>query len=862
MSSATESLRWVKYDDAYYASLIVPDHDAPMPVESGHVFVYFLGTESGAVVPIGDTSPYDPHDTSRTSHPAAAAGVLVAQQIIAGAEAAAQEEASKGGEEATRGGRSSSSRKKTKERESPRKKEKSDKTKHHRKEDSNTLRRRVTEEEEMEAEAEEEDRVLGTTISMRNKRSRRKQKERDQEEEENALLQIHSYRGGKKSHVTVEEEEEEEEVSKRSNSDVSNEEDEQRNRWDDMAEDLNLTMQSSIGGGRGSYARSSNKRHTDAYPVSLDSGSIVAPFLAEIRHYYRAVLQEAVESDRIVNLQEAELVRMVESALLKRRGELIYIQQMLQDVEAEYHTVAAGEDPSNTSDRDTTLFEEAEALRSQLTQLKSSFDIEDIIKKHLQLRDKMPERRERKRPGVAAAGNSTFTDASLAFVLDVQASTAVPRELTQQLAHRYREQRVRRERLIASQHGIGKIGFSAPVTRVMEKWRQSRELMVLDPRRESQPVFRRYSESLAKVERHAMKCLSAARGSSSQLFSMYRLQQGQRQPQHTSRNLYNFHEFHEDEEEEARQRQTTAMFQVSSSHPYTTIAGMQNDTDDIAHDTFQAPLISPLRTSFDPRATFAVDMGEIRQGNTLAEQLAMQSMQYSHSICLPSQESVWENSEAYEGVQRRRTGRSMSRAGSMSRASSRASSVAREHADATFKKNSSHRHNNNENNNNNNNVKNRNERHSRNDWRASAKRAILEQLTLYLRGIRGKPTVLNKDQFQFVAKKLLERAVRIESERTGISMSLQANNANAPFTKDIEARLRKSVDNYVMRHFVTTRTPEPQKRNRGADTGTASMDQWVTSNRDMTRRQEDGDETRSLMGAYPHSHNSPVYDEW
>ncbi|EAN95571.1 hypothetical protein C3747_31g192 [Trypanosoma cruzi] len=860
MPSATESLRWVKYDDVYYASLIVPDHDAPMPVESGHVFVYFLGTESGAVVPIGDTSPYDPHDTSRTSHPAAAAGVLVAQQIIAGAEAAAQEELSKGGGEETGGGR-----RKAKEREIPKKKEKSGKTKHHRKEDLNVLRRRAAEEEEEEMEAEveeaEEDRVLENTLSMRNKRSRRNQKERDQEEEENALLQIDAYRGSKKSHVTVEDEEQdqeqEEEDSKRSNNDVSNEELDQRNRWDDMAEDLNLTMQSSVGGGRGSHARSTNKRHADAYPVSLDSGSIVVPFLAEIRHYYRAVLQEAVESDRIVNLQEAELVRMVESALLQRRGELIYVQQMLQDVEAEYHTVAGG-DPSYASDRDTALLEEAEALRSQLAQLKSSFDIEDMIKKHLHLRDKLPERRERKRSGVAAAGNSTFADASLAFVLDAQASTAMPRELTQQLAHRYREQRVHRERLLASQYGIGKIGFSAPVTRVMEKWRQSRELMVLDPRRESQPVSRRYSESLAKVERHAIKCLSAAKGSSNQLFSLYLLQQGQRQPQRTSRNLYNFHEFHEDEEEEARQRQTTAMYQVSSSHPYTPIAGMQNNTDDIAHDTFQAPLISPLRTSFDPRATFAVDMGEIRQGNTLAEQLAMQSMQYSHSICLPSQESVWENSEAYEGAQRRRTGRSMSRAGSMSRVSSRASSVAREHTDATFKKNSTHRNNNN----NNNNVKNRNERHSRNDWRASAKRAILEQLTLYLRGIRGKPTVLNKDQFQFVAKKLLERAVRIESERTGISMSLQANNANAPFTKEIEARLRKSVDNYVVRHFVTTRTPEPQKRNRGADIGTASMDQWVTSTRDMTRKQEDGDETRSLMGAYPHSHNSPVYDEW
>ncbi|RNF27441.1 uncharacterized protein Tco025E_00303 [Trypanosoma conorhini] len=842
MASATESLRWVKYDGVYYASLVVPDDDAPMPVESGHVFVYFLGSESGAVVPIADTSPYDPHDTSRTSHPAAAAGVLVAQQIIAGAEAAAHEDAAAEYAEAM-------------VKDGPRKKGKSGGTKQSHKEAPLAVSRRAEEQEE-------EDTLLGATLTVDDtKRNRRRQADTEDEEEENALLQLHSRSGGKKTRLEEQEEEEEEEVedSVPGNSAENKEEEEQRSRWKDMAEDLNITTPLRASGGRGSHGRTSNKRQSETYPASLDSGSVVGPFLTEIRHHYRLALAEAVDSGRIVNMQELELVRLVESQLLRWRGEVAYVQHLLQDAATEYHAVAAGPAGDAHGTDATVLEEEAASLRSRLESLQSSFDLEEVIKKHLHLRDKPPERRERRRAGTFAAGNvSTFTDASLAFVLDVHASTAVPRELTHQLAHRYREQRLRREKLLASQHGLGKTGFTAPVARVMEKWRQSREAMVLDPRRESQPVSRRYSESLARVERHALKCLSAAKGPASQLASLYRTQQEQRQqqPQRISKNIYNFHDFHEEEQ------QMTSMYQASSSHPYMSGVGMPNDADDAddaAQDTFQAPLISPLRTSFDPRATFALDIGEIKQGNTLAEQLAMQSMQYSHSIHLPSQESVWESSEAYESGRRRRGGRSTSRAGSTSRASSRASSVVRDYADDAVSKTNTNAM---TTNNNNNAVRTGNERRWRNDWRASAKRAILEQLTLYLRGIRGKPSLLNKDQFQLIAKKLLERAVRSESERTGLSMSLQANNANAPFTKDIEARLRKSVDNYVMRHFLNARTPEPQKRSRGGDARTTSLDQWAASVRETTQRQEDDDETRSLMGAYPHSNNSPVYDEW
>ncbi|KEG10304.1 hypothetical protein DQ04_03911030 [Trypanosoma grayi] len=810
-ASATSSLRWVKYEDVYYAALVVPDDEAPTQVQSGHAFVYFLGSESGAVVPISDMQPYDPHDTERTSHPAAAAGVAVAQQIISGAATAAA-----GGEE------------------------------------------------DMEGEEELLD------IPVKNRTKAKGYLDDDDNDDVEKLLP--SRQGGTKRPRSVAEEEEQEESdetsssrSSSSSSHVSSEEKAQRSRWNDMAEDLDLTPPQRGNGGNNS---GSNRRSAGGVGVSsgqksresvLDAygGSIVTPFLAEIHHHYRKALMKAAESDRVVNMQESDIVRAVEAELLAWRGEVAYLQRLLQDVEGEYRAVAAAA-PHDAA----VLEEEAAAIRSRLQRLRSSFNLERVVEQQLRVRDKVSERRERRRHG--GVSSSAFTDASLAFILDAKAFAAVPRELPQQLAQRYREQRMRRERLLASQHGLGKTGFTAPVARVMEKWRQARELIVLDPLRENQPVSRRYSESLAKVERHALKCLSASQGLAHRLTSGHgaqhqqQQQQQQQQRMHTPASLYRFHDMHDDE-----RQVTTATYQPSSSHPYMLSSAMPDDNHnnlngdgDGERDAFQAPLISPLHMNFDPRATFAVDLGEIVHENTLAEQLAMRSMQYSHSIRLPSQESVWEESEAYDAPlpRRRRTGRSTSRAGSLSRASSRASSLGRDD-----RNNSKITTDNNNNNNVNNNNKSGGERRPRNDWRASAKRAILEHLTLYLRGIRGKPAVLSKDQFQSIAKKLLERAVRSESERTGLSMSLQANNASAPFTKDIEGRLRRSVDNYVQRHFIAARTPREQQQQ---EDGEASVERWASARRGTAQRQDDNDEdTRSVMGAYPHATDSPVYDQ-
>ncbi|KAH8607289.1 hypothetical protein ERJ75_001463000 [Trypanosoma vivax] len=449
---------------------------------------------------------------------------------------------------------------------------------------------------------------------------------------------------------------------------------------------------------------------------------------------------------------------------------------------------------------------------------------------------------------------SSFTDTSLTFLRDAAAVAAAPREPGKDLIVRYRRQRLRREELLANQQGLGKLGLMIPRGQVMEKWRRSRELMVLDPLSSSQPVSRRFSESLKKIEEHALKCLTNSSKERGTQVQSTLIRQQQLPPA-----LYNFHDLRMDNtrRQEGFPTDGPPAFGSSGKEDGRQWGNELTDTNhvDEAEQGLCVPLISPLRTSFDPRATFATDADVINRENIVAEELALRSKQYSQSICFPSHESQWERSEAYDAAgsihngssvahsqRHHRSGRSTSRRGSMSRASSRASSVAleasvgaerkRARSNASIASNTSQ---------------------TRHDWRALAKRAILQQLTLYLRGINSRPKVLNEEQFKATAKKLLERAMRTGSERLGLSMSLQANNANVPFTKDTETRLRKSVDNYVSRHYVCGRAPVQQLQN---------SEGLVTGRQSATRSQDDDDDdTRSVMGAHLHATDSPVYDQ-
>lgn len=93
-------------------------------------------------------------------------------------------------------------------------------------------------------------------------------------------------------------------------------------------------------------------------------------------------------------------------------------------------------------------------------------------------------------------------------------------------------------------------------------------------------------------------------------------------------------------------------------------------------------------------------------------------------------------------------------------------------------------------------------------WRDGAKAAILEQLTLYVKGrtFRGKPNVLPPEAFKRVASLLLDRATEAASHKTHISLQLESNNRTVPFTKQMGEKLKKSVDTYVYRHYIAPRS--------------------------------------------------------
>lgn len=88
------------------------------------------------------------------------------------------------------------------------------------------------------------------------------------------------------------------------------------------------------------------------------------------------------------------------------------------------------------------------------------------------------------------------------------------------------------------------------------------------------------------------------------------------------------------------------------------------------------------------------------------------------------------------------------------------------------------------------------------DWRQRAKRAIQERLMLYFRGLRGRPAIITADQFRAIGRTLLDRAVRAEARNQGVSMALRSNASAAPFTKEVEVAIRHSVDRYVTRYFI------------------------------------------------------------
>lgn len=110
-------------------------------------------------------------------------------------------------------------------------------------------------------------------------------------------------------------------------------------------------------------------------------------------------------------------------------------------------------------------------------------------------------------------------------------------------------------------------------------------------------------------------------------------------------------------------------------------------------------------------------------------------------------------------------------------------------------------------------------------WREGAKSAVLEQLSLYVKGKshKGKPNVLPPEAFQHVASLLLDRATEAVSQQMNISLQLESNNRTVPFTKQMAEKLKKSVDTYVYRHYIAPLASHSDASRKNASTSSRSQ---------------------------------------
>lgn len=778
MSSVTEAgsqLRWVRYDGIYYAALLVPTAEAPVGasgIPEGHHFVFFL-PDSGAVVPDSDIEPYDPANLERSTNPAAMEGVAMANAMFYGPSGTSVAPAPMDGAAGEL--------------------EMLD-------EDNNVdllnlLGRLDEDEEERHHRAKKEKRRVAKEAKRAEKEARREAKKeagkRSRKDAETASAEDDDI--GETLGITSTRKDQKR-VSKQDANDLeSDEEDESSvkdNHWNAMVEDFDLgdsparVQPVSARRGRGAAAGVPSTRLglDSALRTLVSQGSPVSVYLPQIKHSYMQLWNEAMSKQMLLSAYEVDVVHTVENMLLAREAKAAVLENALAD---QIVTKA-----------------EKEAISRSLAQLED-VNIDAIVRDVVNLR---PARTVTDTTRVGRASNANFTrfqDPLINAMVRNAVSAAEPRELTQDMANKYREQLIHRERVLAASRssGLGKIGLHGVTPSYMENWNRARELMVLAPVHENQPVkpngyvSRHHAEAFSKVESHALKRLStglalqhpqtsmqapATGGSSFMTHSHFKSAESladlfqnysARRTQQTLPAYYAFHDL-----------SSRGALGVTPGGGVGSTAGLMssflNSYSEEPHrhamDPHQ-PIVSPMHLDFDHRVAFAMD-GSDPAGLTSKTPMA------SASVHLQSEESQW-YSEAYSVGSGVDGSLLPSRKGGTS---SRASSVASSNMRGSMRRSTGE------------------EAVSRKpaDWRSCAKRAILEQLTLYFRGLKGRPAVITEEELQSTARKLLERAMRCESSRQGVSMVLQVNNDASHFTKTVEARLKKSVDSYVQKHFI------------------------------------------------------------
>eukprot|EP00796_Vickermania_ingenoplastis_P011366 gene11366-7872_t len=821
---APPALRWVLFDGVYYPALRMDPSDAQAGVEvpPGSAFVYFLDGESVSVVPESDVLPYDPHDTAKARHPDAVRGVELAAALMEQhrKEVAA---ANHSGDDATLGdllgledGAVGQSALKKKSRGGVKLEESDDN------EASATPRRR-----RQRAEQEEEDDALLSRVTpKKEEEGRRSRKAR---ERRRPLLDSGS--------------DDDDDPPSANEDQRGGEEEGEEERWRQLGADVGMDTPPLRPRGRAAGREGKSGTAFSYAAASAAMGmrhqSAVAPYVGRIRYVMDKFLQDAEAHGMVLNLSVYQVVEAIEKQLLASEAKAMFLEQCLEQERRELEHAAAVQGTStldHASDQDddpppsTSLRSfRAHQLHGSIREIERTLDllrgevrVEEMVREMVQLVPTPQLRAAPARPRGASqrqapeAAEDAFVDPVVegSYRLAVY-PIALPESAGQEKIVLYHEQRRRLQQQASagvSRLGFGKSGLYRPGSdvRVLDQWSRSKALLAIAPVQEAQLIkpsgfyAAKHSSSKMKMEAYALRRLQSRLGASSSnstaegsgaddLLQRYRQQTGQRG--RAAPALYGFHD------QRSAGLATSSTTGSVGGGGFTAMGDpvanlMHNgvgNADEMRYDvgagggaaamlasisagggdalaslpppvvgTAASPLLPPLDLPGEnAEALLQLDEEQLKREREAA---ALQSMAYSASVALPSQDSVF-HSEADDEEGREKED---ARRGHPHHPSSTAASPPSRPT----------------------------------TWRDGAKRAILEQLTLYYKGLKGRPQVLDATAFQQVAMRLLDRVTRAESERLQISLTLEVHNRATKFTKELEKKLKKSVDTYVQRHFI------------------------------------------------------------
>ncbi|KPA74736.1 hypothetical protein ABB37_09039 [Leptomonas pyrrhocoris] len=576
------------------------------------------------------------------------------------------------------------------------------------------------------------------------------------------------------------------------------------------------------------------------------------PFLMEIHYEYEQLAQEASSEGLLLTLQKGEVVRAIDDELRQRAAQRAFLEAALT-TRQHHASSAAGQSEEDALD---------EAIAKLEAPLSVAETVRRLVGKQMPSRaiafDRMAAARARR---AVQRRTRTFQDATVVTLVDhLRSVDAAPREDGAEVMRRYILQRRQHEELKSNFRGLSKTGFYA-VPKPMEKWRRARDMMMLaNVGAEAQKVLptsyisQAHSTMVRRMKEHAEKrydrmAVTARDGASFLDINSFSGNTASSSAQFGSPSPAMSHQ----QQQQLQQQRLAASSVMQRREAFFQFHALRCDAE--APVTVETVALNPdfagaglsqnvLASVGDLTASVApVDdagaTGPHAEDALRTDDDASQVSYSAHSAAPSSYPYVFDSEPRLRRPHRRQQQRGGSMSGAYSSASdgasvvsSRATSVGSVFSERDgdddggvngekVNANGARRHR-------------RGGSVSRKamngsasataggggtaDWRTRAKRSIMEQLTLYCRGRGGRPAILSSDQCREIGRTLLDRAMRAEAERQGVSLAVQSNNLAAPFTKTTEQRLKKSVDHYLERRMAQNTLPVLAS---GADGGRA-----------------------------------------